>query len=130
MGLIVDFYRGRQDFTRGGVSSRYDSGVVVNIPGPVSGAVDGLATLYLTTGGMDNPVLVPVRYEADAPVPDGWIVDRPEGAVGPMMGGNFAATSDSRFFEAVERLCGYRYVGALPVHDRFETPAQYEQLSR
>ena len=38
-----------------------------------------------------------------------------------MMGGNYAATSDSRFSEAVEELLGHNFYGALPVHDRVET---------
>ena len=41
-----------------------------------------------------------------------------------MMGGNYAATSDSRFREAVEELLGHNFYGALPVHDRVETREQ------
>lgn len=44
----------------------------------------------------------------------------PPGMYGPMFGGNFLWTSDSRFPTAAP----------LPIHDRFETPEQYEQLSR
>jgi len=51
-------------------------------------------------------------------------VSRPTGA-GWMMGGNYAATSDSRF----GRLCGEQY-GALAIHDRQETWEMYDRLSR
>lgn len=36
-----------------------------------------------------------------------------------MMGGNYATTSDSRFGEAVEKICGYRH-NAIAIHDRVE----------
>jgi hypothetical protein len=64
-------------------------------------------------------------------------------AVGPMMGGNYAATSDSRFASEARRVAvaeliknGWpdprpdRFYGAMAVHDRFETQAQYDALSR
>lgn len=41
-----------------------------------------------------------------------------------MMGGNFVYSCDSRFGE----MCGIRL--PLPVHDRYETWAQYDALSR
>jgi hypothetical protein len=44
-------------------------------------------------------------------------VEQPKGAIGPMAGGNFAASCDSR----VRDICAY----PLPIHDRFETAAQY-----
>jgi len=47
----------------------------------------------------------------------------PEGHVGPMMGGDYLATSDSR----LGRAAGHR--GAVPLHDRFETPAMHALLS-
>ena len=51
-------------------------------------------------------------------------VARPHGA-GWMMGGNYAASCDSRFSE----LCGKQY-GALAIHDRQESWEMYELLSR
>jgi hypothetical protein len=45
---------------------------------------------------------------------------RDERTVGPMFGGNFITTSDSRFPN--------RY--PIPVHDRWESPALNEALSR
>lgn len=49
----------------------------------------------------------------------------PKGKVGPMMGGNFIYTSDSRLYKIGERKCAV----PIPVHDRFETPEQYRALS-
>jgi hypothetical protein len=37
-----------------------------------------------------------------------------------MMGGNYAATSDSRFHRAVESITGGASYGAVPIHDRIE----------
>ena len=43
--------------------------------------------------------------------------------IGPMFGGNYVVTSDSRFSETFGRR-------PIPVHDRFETPEHYAELSR
>lgn len=47
-------------------------------------------------------------------------VEQPAGRAGPMFGGAYAASSDARFSEAVERLTGSKFYGAVAVHDRFE----------
>lgn len=44
-------------------------------------------------------------------------IDQPSGMVGPMFGGNFCYSSDSRFRE----ICQY----PIPIHDRFETVEAY-----
>lgn len=48
----------------------------------------------------------------------------PAGHIGWMAGGAFISTSDSRFSEAAG------FYGAVSLHDRCETPAQYDALSR
>lgn len=58
-----------------------------------------------------------------------WIPLRKPDQVGPMAGGHYAGTSDGRFSAAVEKILGSRFYGAVPIHDRFETVAQYEALS-
>ena len=50
------------------------------------------------------------------------ISDRPSDRLGPMAGGNYVGTSDSRFRNVSDHL--------LPVHDRFETRGQQTLLSR
>lgn len=47
---------------------------------------------------------------------------RPEGQAGPMAGGNYAGSSDSRFRDVSPY--------PLPIHDRWETWEQYDMLSR
>ena len=37
-----------------------------------------------------------------------------------MFGGNYGATSDSRFSEKVEEMMGSSFYGAVPIHDRVE----------
>lgn len=49
------------------------------------------------------------------------INDQGAGRVGPMAGGNYIMTSDSRFRDVATY--------PLPVHDRFETQAEYNLLS-
>jgi hypothetical protein len=46
----------------------------------------------------------------------------PEEAEGKwtMMGGNYAATSDSRFSDKIEEMLGHGFYGAVPIHDRVE----------
>ena len=53
-----------------------------------------------------------------------------KGVVGPMMGGCYAATSDSRFSKLCARVGGGHFYGAVPVHDRYETQYEYDILSR
>lgn len=48
--------------------------------------------------------------------------DQETGGVGPMMGGNFAYSTDSRWRDAFGS-------GPLPIHDRIETAEQYRLLS-
>lgn len=50
--------------------------------------------------------------------------DVPDGCVGYMSGGAYAASSDGRFDRMVEMY------GAVPVHDRVETYEQNDRLSR
>jgi hypothetical protein len=50
--------------------------------------------------------------------------------VGPMFGGNYAETCDSRFQEALRKVTGARFYGAVPIHDRWDTPEDHEALSR
>lgn len=56
--------------------------------------------------------------------------NKPTGVLGPMMGGSYAGTSDSRFSRMCQSLTGHPWHGAVAVHDRFETQAQYDLLSR
>jgi hypothetical protein len=117
MGLNVSVYRwDLGDCTNGGASADVDSVCVVNIPGPDSPGTDRPAfELVQGPGGKGHAILRPVNGR---------------GGVGPMSGGNFGYSSDSRFSEAVRELTGSRHYGAVHIHDRYETPEQYATLSR
>ena len=73
---------------------------------------DRAPAVRLTHTGHDYEVLVPV--------------DPYGGDIGPMSGGNYAV-GDYGSRHVWKRLTGG--FGALPVHDRFETQAQYDALS-
>jgi len=108
MGLRVQIYR----------SAEYDSELnafygkravtVVNLEGPFEPSEDEPSAI-LASGPGGDPIIVPEGL--------------PSGMVGPMFGGTFAASSDSRFRTGT----GQR--SALPIHDRFETVEQYERMS-
>lgn len=53
--------------------------------------------------------------------------------IGPMMGGCYASTSDSRWHRILADYVGKEnaYIAsAVPIHDRYETQDQYDALSR
>jgi len=107
MGMLVSVYRaaGRGDCTNSGASSSADFLCVVNVEGPYEPSADWPAFEIDMRGSM--PVLVPV-------------IGAGRGYIGPMFGGNYAASSDSRFREATAP-----YYGALPIFDRFEGVEEY-----
>lgn len=132
MGLIVSIYKDKgREWSNGGVSSRVDELTLVNVDGPFEPTEDRPAAL-LVPNAMGTVRVVPAIEVA----PGGSYVE--QGAedalgapgVGPMMGGCYVATSDSRFSEKIEALLGGRFYGAVPLHDRFESWATYEALSR
>jgi hypothetical protein len=122
MGLIVNVYRATgRDCTLNGISSTHDRLTLVNVDGPFEpnddapaavlmiGSLLGTLVIYPATR-IQNVVLTRSGEQADA---WGHVMDT-------MMGGNYAATSDSRFTEACERLLGQRFYGAVAIHDRIE----------
>ncbi len=114
MGLHVHVYRwDLQDCTNGGISSEAKQLCLVNVDGPFEPREDVPAAM-LTVNQLGNPVIKPAFCNQHKPgqpweVAEGWF----------MMGGNYAATSDSRLGDAVRKLCPGFY-GALPIHDRQE----------
>jgi hypothetical protein len=119
MGLSVSVYRwGLGDCTNGGKSAGVGSLCVVNVSGPFNPS-PALPAFELVEGpgGRGHAILRPV--EAKKP-----------GMVGPMFGGNFGYSSDSRFSEALRDLTGANHYGAVPIFDRYETPEEHEALTR
>jgi len=114
MGLNVSVYRfPLGDCTLDGISSKAKDLCLVNVDGPVSPS-PGQPAAMLVKGNMAGHVkIVPallddkMRYSPDPR----WC----------MMGGNYAATSDSRFHAAVRRITGGESYGAVPIHDRIES---------
>lgn len=114
MGLNVSVYRfPLGDCTLDGISSKAKDLCLVNVDGPSSPSADQPAAM-LVKGNMPGMVkIVPAllddkqRYSQDPR----WV----------MMGGNYAATSDSRFHRAVEAITGHPSYGAVPIHDRIES---------
>jgi hypothetical protein len=110
MGLIVSVLRDSDlgDCTAGGISSKFNKLTVINVPGPFDPTPDAPAAV-LENGPLGSMKIVPVF--------------KPEGTIGPMFGGNYAASSDSRFRKAAG------FYGAVAIHDRFESQEMYELLS-
>lgn len=113
------------DCTNGGASSKFSRIDVICDEGFTREVDldDAPADLFRLEVGNIGPTktahLVPVR--------------QPKGLVGPMAGGNYATTSDSRWARYVASELGpeFRFVATcVPIHDRFETQALYDALSR
>ena len=109
MGLIVSVYKdadSNYDCTMNGVTSRFTKLCVTNVDGPFDPCDEyPAAKLVKQTFGFGSSVKV--------------IPEEAEGKQ-TMMGGNYAATSDSRFSDKVEQMLGHHFYGAVPIHDRVE----------
>ena len=130
-GMWLEVYRSATgaDCTNGGISSRVTRVTVTGV----------LFMGRATRGWSELPAEMQV-FEPKPEAPEVVLVVRthahgrwlhlepaegaPAGTVGLMMGGNFAGSSDSRWAE----LTGG--VDLVAIHDRSETPAQYDALSR
>jgi len=105
MGLILSVYKDdSSDCSNSGISSKHSRVCVVNASGPFEPS-DEYPAVVLTEGPFNSVNLVPVELIGSGK----WT----------MFGGNYAGTSDSRFSEAVEKMCGYRH-GMIKIHDRVE----------
>ena len=124
--LPVDVFRAsHSDCTNGGISSKFNQLLVL--------CKDGFKEVDL-----DNPpqnlVQVVRREFAGRYTYHLEPVAEPTGA-GWMMGGNYAATSDSRFSRMIGNMYGAVSIYdvedlAVAIHDRQETWEQYDMLSR
>ncbi len=105
MGLILDIYRGGYDSDLNSFYGK-ERVTVVNLDGPFA-PTESAPAAYLTKNSLGDPIIVPAEDV--------------KGTIGPMFGGTFAHTSDSRMRVG--------FYGAVPIHDRYETPALYRALS-
>ena len=111
-GIRADIYKSRfGDCSNGGISSRVGTVTIIDdrIAGPFEPTDDAPAVRIVERMIMGRPY---VHVEP---------IDQPDGMLGPMMGGTYVATSDSRLRRIAQ--------GGIPLHDRFETQAQYNALS-
>ena len=126
MGMTIDVFRRAAggDCSLGGVSSRYNQLVAVNVPGPFRPRPDAPAVLLLDgPGGGWNPILIPaVAVNTDAEEGDG--VEYVEATGTWAFGGNYAGTSDSRFSESVRT----RGSTVIRVHDRDMTKEKHPDV--
>lgn len=126
--LSVEVYKSANlgDCTNHGMTSRCDKILVAcptgNYEIDSENVPDNFAMLELRK--VFGNTIIPTIYPAEI-TEDGRVVKR--GGKWYMMGGNFAHTSDSRFHDLLGGLYG---VGAVAIHDRYETPEEYEMYSR
>ena len=119
-GLSVDIFKHKaSSYSNGGVSEFFDEAVIFgdNIDGPISeddAIKRGVPLLNLVTGP-GGYWIATVWID-----PDGEFV---KGA-GPMFGGTFIGSSDSRFARATGRRGS-----VIPFHDRYETVKEYRRMS-
>jgi len=121
MGLHIELYKHfKWDCTNGGVSSKAEGLCITNIDE------------ILGEQCYRCPFEPSDRYPAAKLVEHvGHAIIQPEGLDHKwlMFGGNYGSTSDSRFSQAIEKLIGHRFYGAVPIHDRWETAEQQRLTS-
>ena len=96
-----------RDCTLRGWSSRFDQVCVVNADGPFDPSDE-------------YPAVVIVPHRTVKGAIHAVSVEHHEAKKWTMFGGNYLASSDSRFWELCERLGASRYHGAVAIHDRVE----------
>lgn len=100
-GLIICIYRCKSFACTNGVSATADEALVIG---------DGIPEVFEANG---RPVL---RLERNRDGKTARLI--PVDVVGWLaFGGNYGATSDSRFSEAVRAIYGSEFYGAVPIHD-------------
>lgn len=121
-GLTADIFKSTtrdgvpQDHSNGGISSRCREVTVMDLPG---------GEVFDVTPERPAVRLVQ-RIIYGKPYVHAEPIDQPKGVLGPMFGGCYIATCDSRFRQEATRLgCP----GAVPLHDRFESRELYQALS-
>jgi hypothetical protein len=107
MGLRISIMRDDYDSSANVFHGRKHL-TLVNVPGPSEPTDDAPAAVITSRAG--NKVITPEVGPVDC--------------AGPMFGGTFGHSSDSRFSKAAG------IYGALPIHDRYESWANYERMSR
>lgn len=111
LSVSVIVHKDMSDSSANGISSKNDSLILIGENG------EDLDSPF--KGDENNTVMLVKRYLSNGIYLHCEPVKKPEGMNGPMFGGNFIYTSDSRFPSKYP----------IPIHDRFETQEQYNTLS-
>lgn len=136
-GLRLSVYKSARigDCTNGGITAKADEVVLVGIL--KDGVVEPLPRdCQVFTPQDDAPavVLVPSRAPGYDPTPHliplEFVDSLPAGHVGPMSGGNYAGTSDSRWGELGKLFAPKLHLDLVAVHDRIESYRDYLALSQ
>ena len=98
------------DCTNRGISSTHTQFTLIG---------DGVAELFSPSDRAPALRLVKRLTFSGKPYYHAEPFEHPTGMLGPMAGGNYLTTTDSRF--PVDH--------PIPIHDRYETPEQYRSLS-
>lgn len=109
MGLIVHVYRSAEpDCSLNGISAQVDLLTVVNVSGPFEPTADRPAVLLIDhpAGPQYGQLIVPAVKDGES-----WVPVRIPGT-NRTFGGNYATTSDSRWWTGQP----------ISIHDRFEGP--------
>jgi hypothetical protein len=104
MGLIITVYRDAHDSsdcTKNGVSKRFSRLCVTNVDGPFD-PLEDCPPVKLVENAFNSVKIVPDE-----------LINK-----GVTFGGNYGATSDSRFAEAIKKITGKDFYGAVAIHDR------------
>ena len=120
MRLTVDIYRNSfGGSSNGGISSVHNEAILTNervLPEEIKASGLPIIQVVKRYGlGVNGGIYVHAE-----PVRSGCAIEK---SIGPMAGGTFVFTSDSRYRE----ITGVDY--PISLHDRWETPEQYEALS-
>jgi hypothetical protein len=142
-GLLLNVYRATHlddefgDPTYGGITARHSQLIVVGTKRQgeamelldaddqlleVSQEAPGVVLMQPEDSGTRGPYLVPLVY-IDAEDANKLIL--PAGFVGPVAGGNFAGTENSRWSKLGEEL-GHSRLDVVAVHDRIENMWKYQ----
>ena len=109
MGLHINVYKSNLgDTTNGGVSANCKGLCITNVSGPFNPSEEYPEAQLVSRNVMGRTIvnIVPMKEIEKG----SWT----------MFGGNYGATSDSRFSEKVEEMMGSSFYGAVPIHDRVE----------
>lgn len=106
MGLRAHIFRSDgRDYSAGGVSSNNTEVYVENAAASLEQGKD-LVSVTLRRGAFNSVIAVPT--------------DAVMKGIRTMFGGTFIYSCDSRFNEAVGKITGRSFYGAVPFHDRIE----------